>query len=953
MLVILFTAWKGMAAQEGKIIGKVMDAKTGETLPGASVLIEGTSMGAATDFDGNYAISHLKAGTYNILCRYVSYADKRFVGITLKENEVLTLNISLAEPVGDTLATVTVTATINKENNNALLMMQKNNPSVSDGISAELIKKTPDRNTSDILKRVSGAAIQDNKFVIVRGLNERYNAAYINGAPLPSTESDRKAFSFDLFPAVMLDNLVISKTASPDLPAEFAGGVIQVNTKSIPDKNFYSFSVGTGYNTITTGKQRIYTKGGKYDWTGIDDGSRNLPASLPSVNDFPQLASDQAQLAKGMKNDWALFSKNFAPNSSFQFSMGRNMELGKSQLGVLLALTQNSSYTYNETERRSYASNMDENVPTQLETAYTDKAYAAQHLSGLLANISFKLNENHQIELKNLGSANADDRVTVRTGTPTPLEENPTLLKSTERFYKAGRIHSSQICGTHYIPLLKLRTNWTASYTGVRSTIPNRKISRYLRLTQVADINDPIATDTMYAAAIDQSSVGPDYGGFMFSALTEEAMKSAKADVARSVEVKQWKWKAEIKAGILAQIRERTFAARQLGYQKHSSVGGTLQFNQQLLYLPEDQIFDSNNMGQLGTNIGGFKLKDGTKPNDSYTAYSELNAAYLMLDNRIMDKLRITGGCRMEQFNQRLHAQNLDKSVVDINTVLADFLPSVNLTFALTEQQNIRLAYSHTVNRPEFRELAPFAFYDYATQFVVSGNPDLKRALIKNYDLRYEIYPGRGQILSASTFYKDFTNPIEMKSRVDVTSEITYINVSRAMSYGAEAEFRIIPGVALGMDSSLFLNNITLFANYTYIKSKVNAEDIIGATMKERPMQGQSPYIINTGILYYDSKSGFSANVALNRSGSRIYYVGNKNEPDLWENGRTVMDAQLGKTFLNGSLDVKLNIKDVFAQKLTFYQDRNQNRKFDSAKDDKIWVSNNGRVFSLSLSYKF
>src|SRR5690606_23150562 len=175
---------------------------------------------------------------------------------------------------------------------------QKNSASVSDGISAEAIRRTPDKNTSDVLKRVSGASIQDNKFAIVRGLNERYNAAYLNGAPLPSSESDRKAFSFDIFPSNMLDNLVITKTARPDMPGEFAGGIIDISTKSIPEKNFISVSVQSSYNTLATFKTQYYYKGGKMDWLGLDDGRRALPSVVPDMDKFPGSRSGQAELAK-------------------------------------------------------------------------------------------------------------------------------------------------------------------------------------------------------------------------------------------------------------------------------------------------------------------------------------------------------------------------------------------------------------------------------------------------------------------------------------------------------------------------------------------------------------------------------------------------------------------------------------------------------------------------------
>jgi hypothetical protein len=261
---------------KGTVEGKVVDAKTGETLPGVKVTVDGLGVGALSDFDGNFTLS-LPAGSYKILLTNFGYKNKTLSDVAVKAGQMQSLTVPLSEADATTLEAVTVTGTATKENATALLVQQKNLASVSDGISAESIRRTPDRNTGDVLKRVSGASIQDNKFAIVRGLNDRYNAAYLNGAPLPSTEADRKAFSFDIFPSALLENLVIVKSATPEMPGEFAGGVIQVNTKNFPGKKFHEFSVSGGYNTITTGRERLDYQGGKLDWLGVDDGSRSLP----------------------------------------------------------------------------------------------------------------------------------------------------------------------------------------------------------------------------------------------------------------------------------------------------------------------------------------------------------------------------------------------------------------------------------------------------------------------------------------------------------------------------------------------------------------------------------------------------------------------------------------------------------------------------------------------------
>lgn len=285
-------------SQSGKISGKIIDASTGEALIGATVLIDGLSKGSAADMEGAFSINNVPVGTYSITVSYITYETKKINQVSVKANEVTNLDLTLSQSSAATTSVVEISAVMNKENTSTLLVMQKNNASVSDGISSESIKKTPDRNTSDVLKRISGASIQDDKFVVIRGLNDRYNASYLNGAPLPSSESDRKAFSFNVFPSNLLDNLTINKTATPDMPAEFAGGIVLINTKSIPEQNFQSVSIGGGYNSITTGKEQIYSKGNKLEWLGIDDGGRNLPTGIPSKKEFSMLRSDQAEYAK-------------------------------------------------------------------------------------------------------------------------------------------------------------------------------------------------------------------------------------------------------------------------------------------------------------------------------------------------------------------------------------------------------------------------------------------------------------------------------------------------------------------------------------------------------------------------------------------------------------------------------------------------------------------------------
>lgn len=986
-LVLLLLLTELSFSQNSSIKGKVIDEKTGETMPGVVIKMKGVSKGVSSDMDGEFIIPNTPPGKYTLVFSAAFYDDKEIPNVVVVAGEPTILTVTMSDEEKG-LEVVEIVATLNKESNVALLAEQKNNASVSDGMSSDNIKKTPDSRTSDVLKRISGASIQDNKFVVIRGLNDRYNAAYINGAPLPSSESDRKAFAFDIFPSNMLDNLVIIKTATPDLPAEFAGGVIQVNTKNIPDRNFMSISVAGGFNTITTGKNQVFYTGGKKDWLGMDDGSRSMPEVIPAQEDFPSNIHDQAKLAQGTSVDWKLYDKKFSPNFSFQYSLGHTFWLKKRSadstvagkpLGIVMAITYNRTNNYNETMRRGYSGNIG-TLPSQIDYDYLDKVYAEQVLCGALANVSFKMNDNNSFSFKNLFSINSDDRVINRNGETNPLEANPTLLLSNARWFTGNKIYSGQLSGDHYISKIKLRANWTGSLSQIQRTIPNLRRTIYTRLKNINDPSDPYPLDTVYTANIANSNVGPDYGGGMFFSQNDEKIYSFKGDVKYTftirdkTEKKKEIFKTEIKLGGFYQQRSREFFARQLGYTRYGVTGGGITFKDSLLLLDDNSIFDNANMGLIAPGVGGFKLIDGTKPSDKYTASSNLQAAYLMLDHKYKF-VRLVWGVRLENFNQKLNAKYSTLDSVAINTTTLDVLPSANLILALNEQQNLRLSYSQTLNRPEYRELAPFAFYDFNTQFVISGDTSLRRAKIYNQDIRYEFYPGRGQLLSVSGFFKQFIDPIEQISRPDVTSEVSFRNVAKATSHGVELEFRTLLGSLFKADSSKFLNNLTVFANLAIIRSKVNVEEVIGSAYSSRPLQGQSPYVMNAGIQYFDRELGMSFSASYNKIGNRISIVGNVNEPDLWEEGRAFFDLQLTKNLWKERIEIKFNAQNILAQQQNFYQNRdldpsaesglkgamnslltgdsNNETGYSATEDDLIWSTKFGRVYSLTVSIKF
>jgi len=941
-------------AQTGKIIGKIIDAKTGETLPGATVLIEGTTKGASADFDGNFSLTGLQAGKYTLIASYITYDNKKFLDVVVKANDVTEFNIGLDQSNSQNLTEVVVQAEMNKENTNTLLVMQKNNATVSDGISSESIKKTPDRSTSDVIKRISGATIQDNKFAIIRGMSDRYNAAFINGAPLPSSESDKKAFSFDIFPANILDNIIILKTATPDMTGEFSGGVININTKSIPEKNSSSISIGGGYNSQTTFKDFKTYNGGKTDWLGIDDGTRALPGAYPN----PAFTTDKKQQiedAKLFNFDWSIKTKKALPNMNFQYTLANVGKLFKREIGSVFALTYNSTNNTTFTNRRTFTE-LGENFPIEKTSDLDLSTYSNVVLASGLWNLSYKIHQNHQIGIKNLYSINSEDKVILSKGALV-IEDPIVWDNSSIRWFTQNKIYSGQINGDHYIEKAKIKMKWVAGYSNIERELPGlRRMTR----TKVSNIEDD---STPYTLTFGTQGTSPTSAGSMLFQNTKESMKSIKYDISRPITL--GKTKHELQIGGSHIFRERTFTSRLLGYNSYK-FGSSIVPNQQILTLDDDHIFDSENIGILnvpGKNKGGLLVVESTTPSDNYQASSMLHAGYLMADSRFFDnKLRFIYGARLESYRQKL-STIISGQPGTTDTTVIDILPSINCVYALTEKINIRLAYFKTVARPEFRELAAFRFLDFTTGFQIVGNPDLKRSKIDNYDIRAEWYPSAGQIVSVSGFYKKINNAIEQVLEIGNANSVAFANSKLAENIGAEFEYRLKLSTLFNVDSSKFLSNTTLFSNLAYIQSKVDNRNANGGEI--RPLQGQSPIIINAGLQYLDSDKDWGVSISYNWIGRRIVIVGSpKDEPSIWENPRHVLDLQISKTFKK-KLEVKINLRDALAQNQIRYQDVNVNGKLDKGSEkenqklthtyqsDNIFMTTKvAPTLSFSLSYK-
>jgi outer membrane receptor protein involved in Fe transport len=938
-LIIFLLIGSTALAQKGVITGKVIHDQTGQPLGIDSVLLIEKSITVVSDQNGVFTFDKLPAGNYSIKIRRKGYVEKIVTDIIVRENENKEISISLSIARKE-LKGVTIGATRVKvagETVASLLVAQKNSANVSDGVTAETIKKTPDKSSSDVIKRVTGASIQNDKFAIIRGLNDRYNASFINGAPLPSTESDRKAFAYDIFPSGIIDNLIIYKTATPDKTAEFGGGIIEITTKSTSSTPISIISMSQGYNSLITGKKRLVSEmKGSRDWLGLDDGTRALPSGIPSDKQgfINSSTADKLGYAKLFgKYKWGVEEVGTKPNLSLQVIKSLNIKRKDRQfISSLFSVSYNRSNSFLTGERNGYngSGNInDSNYAPIHDKKYTDSVYNEEVIWSALANVGIKINNRHNISWKNNLSINTDNTLVKRGGYADYTFDTTVILKEIFRNFVSDKIYNSQLLGEHQIGKFKTKINWLVAYSKVDRRTPFQAISNNTQLLS------------------DVASQGRN--GTMISANSQENLKSAKFDISQPYKLFEGNQNM-FKIGIGYLARERKYDNRVLGFAQ-AITGNPYEVDYSLLNLPYDQLFLTQNLGLLSNGKATTLVNDATVPNSAYDAASSTTHAYLMNDQRYK-KFRFIYGVRMESFTQKLVAAQRGLGAININYTKVDYNPSANLVYSLTEKTNIRFSYSKTLNRPEYRELANFGFPDYLSGFFVSGDSNLRRAKLNNFDVRYEIYPGRAQLLSVSAFHKAITNPIEFSTSSFYPSEAQYVQSKSATISGAELEFRVLLSTLFNRkNEKSLLNNFTLSGNGTITKSSValgNTSDSIVS----RSLQGQSPYIINIALSYANDSSGLSSTLSLNRIGQRLAIAGSNVLPEYYDKERTVIDFQIAKTFLDNKLELKFNARDLLAQDILTYLDFDRSKTL--TEKDKIFTRNRApRLFILSASFKF
>ena len=890
-LILILTFFNiGLFAQgKGSISGVVRDESTGEAIIGANVLIENTFIGAATDLYGKFSLKDLEVGAYNLKISHIAYQTRIITNVLVEANKTTELKITLSNNVIETQEVV-VAGKLDKSYESALLNLRKNSQNILDGISSEQIKKTTDGLTSDVLKRITGVTLIENKFVNVRGTSERYNVAQLNNTNLTSTESEKKAFSFDLLSASLIENANVIKSYTPDLPANFAGGIVQLNTISFPEDLKVTVGYSSSY-TDNTSLRSFSTYSNGTNFLGFDNGSRNLPSNFPyDLTKSGLSRSEINELAKNLKNVWSPTTTRAPLNQSFSFMIGDGAKLIGQQFGFVAAFNYKSDYKNSFIELNEYEASGEKRFEYS-----GNRSQISKNLGGLL-NLSYKISGNHQINLKNLYSHSSDDEVSQLHGfqyTDAGKEQKQTALRYIER-----DLISTQLTGEHYLSFLnEAKIDWRVYLNNSRKSEPD-----YRRVYYGRDIGE----DLPFAAIL---GFQPNLknGGRFFSNLYDKSR-------GLSIDFKTKFYSARLKFGISFDRIRRDFSSRLISIIINAPGNGFTDFN--LLYLPLDKIFEPENF-----RMNGFSIDEYVNGTNNYTASEEIFASYVMSEipfSIFGRDLNIITGVRLENALQKINSMDLSGRIPISNHLKnVDILPSLNLVYKLSNNTNLRLSYSQTLNRPELRELAPFAYFDFTTQTSLRGNPELQRSFIKNYDLRIESFPGLGKLISASLFYKKISNAIE---KVVVTgsalgSERTFMNSDYAEVFGYEFEGRFSFGFITN-----YLDNLSITGNYTRIKSSVNVKGTETTIAREnRPLQGQSPYVINLGLFFNEPNIGTSFSLTYNRIGERIVEVATAYQEDIIEKPRDVVDLKISQNLFSG-FSLNFGVKDILAKDIQFLQ---------------------------------
>lgn len=939
-VLAFFLLFLGMSvlAQAGIIRGKVIEDATGEPLIGATVVVEGTTNGATTDLDGNYSIK-VTPGTYNLKVSFISFNEQLIKGVAVQEGEVSLVPVVRLADATTELQEVVVTGTIIRDNASALLTVQRKSANLMDGISAETFSRTGDGDVGAAMKRVPGVSVEGGKYIFVRGLGDRYSKTNLNGAEIPGLDPNRNTVQLDLFPTNLINNIIVYKTFTPNLPGSFVGGYVDVETKDFPEELTFSFSSSVGYNSQATFNSNFLTyKGGKTDFLGFDDGTRNFPDAVNVLDrkSIPDRSYSNIQQANRLSEASSSFNKVWTParksaplNHNLSLSFGNQKELFGKQVGFLGSLSYSrdfQSYEDGIFGRYRLTGEMSNTNTLNQDIYLNDHRSEDNVLWGAMLGGSIKLNNYNKIGVTAIHNQNGTSVARSLAGLK-PSDAGNLKFYTNALIYEQRALSSAQIKGSHAVGAGEgLKVNWISSYTLSAMDQPD------LRFFTYGD----------YGAESRGLRIEPSIGQppTRYTRNMQEYNFDNKLDL--TLPFKQWSGLvAKLQFGVAYVYKEREFNEYQYRFdQDPTSYGG-------------DPVEHVENVWSLENTQGVF-VYDAYDARNNFMATQSVGAAYLMTDIPVTAKLRAIAGARVEETELFFTSDAADVAELkdqfgdlDNKKLLdnLDVLPSLNLTYQLQEDMNLRTAYGRTLARPSFRELAPYQSFDFVGGYNYVGNDSLNRTLVDNLDLRWEYFLGPTEILSASLFYKNFQAPIEATFiPLSQNPLLSWRNVDQAAVYGLELEVRknlefispTLSGFNIGANLTLVKSEVAIGEAELARKRRFNPE--MEAT---RPMAGQSPYIINANLGYVSERT--EMNLVFNVQGKRLAIVSPDATPDIYEKSVPGLNFNISRK-LGNRWKAKLSASNLLNPDVAFVHEYKG--------EEYIYQQyHRGREFSLGASY--
>lgn len=912
--------------QNGFIRGSIFDGENGESLIGVTVMVEGTTMGTITDLDGKFTLE-VPDGVYDLRISYVSYKPLVIEDVKVVGGEVVVLeNLKMATN-SQQLKAVVVQAEMTRATETALMSMKRKAAGMIDGISAGKIEITGDGNAGEAAKRVTGVTVVGGKYIYVRGLGDRYTKTTLNGLDIPGLDPDRNSIQLDIFPTGLIDNLTVNKNFTADMSAEFSGGIMNIETKAFPNEKFTTFSFGLGYNPNMHFNNEFLTyEGGSTDFLGFDDGTRALPVRAQSS----QIPTPLGNYSEEEVNQ---FVRSFNPtlgaeqttslmDFSASFSTGNQIDLGTTtkegttyapKFGYIFSLSYKSDYKhYDNITYGEYQKRIDPDI-NELRYATIQNGVQSEHnvLIGALGGLAYKtLNSKIRFTAMRLqnGSRLAGQFNIDNDGEA--VGQSGYMAQSDNLEYNQRSLTNVLLHGKHNFgqPNDGWALDWRVSNTWSTSEDPD--------IRKTAFTFTP--TDTFFSAG---AGGNPSR---IWRSLSEVNL-AGRLDVTREYTLFGEVAKLKFGAAHTYKIRDYSILFYDIQF-----------FGGQEWSTPDpSQVLDPSNIFPNQPNSIYYQSGNPTPNPNAYSSNANNTAAYVSNEFYLTSRLRSILGLRVENFvlrhtgrDQRYASGNTESGRNLVNTKVlssVDLFPSAIFIYEITDNQNLRASYARTIARPTFKEMSFAQILDPISNRIFNGSlfatgdwdGSLVSTRIDNVDLRWELFIERGQLLSVSTFYKYFDNPIELVRIPEQQTSTEYQprNVGTGRVYGVEIEVR----KNLGFIAS-WLGHLNIDFNTTLVQSQIDMTNAEFNSRKQyektgenidavRQMAGQAPYIINAGLTYKNINEGLEAGFFYNVKGKTLHIVGGGLFPDIYvqpfhslnfglnkklgEDGRTVIDFKV------------------------------------------------------------